>query len=248
MGRNLVTVRYRRLADLVELTALLQATTTGITLDQITERFDVSRRTAERMLVALRDTFGDIEPTYRNGLKHWRIPSSSRALPLRLPREIEELAKRVDLLTAEIQSARDASAIDHAIVDDVLAKSAVGIFILDGDFRVVWTNEALRNYFGLEATEIHGRDKRELIHTRIRDIMVDGEEFERRVLDTYANNSYVERFECCVAARPGREERWLRHWSQSIASGIYTGGRVEHYVELPDRVEPRDIAPAESST
>lgn len=95
---------------------------------------------------------------------------------------------------------------NHAIVDDVLANSAVGIFILDADFRVVWTNDALRLYFGLKAEDVHGKDKRDLIH--------------------------VERFDCYVELGPERKGRWLRHWSQPIRSGIYAGGWVEHYVDL----------------
>ena len=30
----------------------------------------------------------------------------------------------------------------------------------------------------------------------------------------------------------GREERWLEHWSQPISSGLYEGGRVEHYTDI----------------
>lgn len=87
----------------------------------------------------------------------------------------------------------------------------VGIIILDAQFCVIWTNESLRCYFGLKAADIHGRDKRELIRSKIRHIMMLGDEFEQRVLETYSHNSYVESFSCRVVAGPGREQRWLRH-------------------------------------
>ena len=217
---------------MVELTVMLQTTTTGVTLDDIVERFEVSRRTAERMLAALRANFIDIEATARDGRKFWRLPRSERTGALKLPAEIADLAKRVELLTAEVDDARAAGAMNHAIVDHVLAKSTVGICLLDTDFRVVWTNEALRMYFGPMAEDIHGHDKRELIRTRFRSIISAGDEFERRVLGTYADNTYVESFDFCITEGPGRDRRWLRHWSRPIQSGIYTGGRVEYYVDL----------------
>ena len=50
-----MTPRYRRVADLFELTAMLLATATGVTLDQIAERLEVSHRTAERLTLGARE-------------------------------------------------------------------------------------------------------------------------------------------------------------------------------------------------
>jgi len=230
---------------MLELAAMRQASRSGITLQQIADRFEVSRRTANRMLGALQEVFVDIETTSRDGRKYWHLPRPSPSDPLQVPAEIEDLAKRVDDLKAEIDDVRATGAMNEAIVDDALANSAIGIFILDANFRVVWTNEALRRYFGLKADDVHGKDKRKLIRNRIRHIMVWGEEFERRILETYAHNSHVERFECCVKSGPGRERRWLRHWSQPIRSGIYSGGRVEHYIDLSSQPEFEDQLPGE---
>ena len=89
------------------------------------------------MLAALRVTFADIEATFRGGQKYWRLALPNRSGALELPKEIDELATRVERLTAEINDVRAAGAMNHAILDDALAESAVGIFILDADFRVV---------------------------------------------------------------------------------------------------------------
>ena len=32
-----------------------------------------------------------------------------------------------------------------------------------------------------------------------------------------------------------RKERWLEHWSQPVRSGLYAGGRIEHYYDITDR-------------
>ncbi|MFQ5865705.1 MAG: PAS domain S-box protein [bacterium] len=123
----------------------------------------------------------------------------------------------------------------RSLTDDVLDSSGVGIIILDGDFRVVWINQALQRFFGLKREEVIGKDKRQLINQGIKDIFEDPESFVRKVLATYENNTYVENFECHVLPDNQREERWLEHWSQPIRSGLYAGGRIEHYYDITER-------------
>ena len=122
----------------------------------------------------------------------------------------------------------------RSLTDDVLDTSTVGIFILDSDFRVVWVNQAIENYFGLKRDEIIGKDKRQLIREKIEDIFDNPDDFENKVFTTYDDNTYVERFECHILADGEREERWLEHRSQPIQSGLYAGGRIEHYYDISD--------------
>jgi PAS domain S-box-containing protein len=123
----------------------------------------------------------------------------------------------------------------RSLTDDVLDNSAVAIFILDFDFRVVWVNRALEDYFGLKRDKIIGKDKRQLIRERIKDIFEDPDGFVNKVFSTYDDNTYIERFECHVIANGEREERWLEHRSQPIQSGLYTGGRIEHYYDISNQ-------------
>jgi len=123
----------------------------------------------------------------------------------------------------------------RSLTDDVLDASSVGIFILDSDFQVVWVNQALECYFGLRRKEIIGKDKRQLIRERIKDIFEDPVYFTEKVFATYDNNTYIEHFECHIVPDSEREERWLEHWSQPILSGLYAGGRIEHYSDITER-------------
>jgi PAS domain S-box-containing protein len=122
----------------------------------------------------------------------------------------------------------------RSLIDDVLDTSSVGIFILDSDFQVVWVNQALERYFGLRRKEVVGKDKRQLIRERIKDIFEDPVYFTEKVFATYDDNTYIERFECHIVPGSEREERWLEHWSQPILSGLYAGGRVEHYSDITE--------------
>lgn len=123
----------------------------------------------------------------------------------------------------------------RSLINDVLESSAVGIFILDKEFKIVWMNKALGCYFGLQRDEVVGKDIRQLIREGIKDIFEDSKLFVEKVFATYDNNAFIENFECHVVSDDEREERWLEHWSQPIQSGLYAGGRIEHYYDISER-------------
>jgi len=156
--------------------------------------------------------------------------------------ELRELRRRIaELETCEIERERSEEALQRSeerhrsLMNDVLDTTAVGMFILDPDFKVVWVNRALERYFGLRRDDVIGKDKRQLINEQIKNIFEDPEGFAKRVLATYDNNTYVEHFECHVLPDGEREERWLEHWSQPIQSGLYAGGRIEQYTDITER-------------
>jgi len=123
---------------------------------------------------------------------------------------------------------------------DILDASPVGIFILDSDFKVVWINNTIESYFGLQREKIIGEDKKQLIKKNIQHIFEDPNEFIRKVFATYDNNTYIENFECHVLPDGKRNERWLEHWSQPIKSGLYAGGRIEHYYDITERKQAEE--------
>ena len=85
-------MRYQRAADIVRLAIRLQGTWRGLTLDDISEEFGVSRRTAERMRNAVAAAFGPLRPVDRDDRRrHWKL--QSRALPSLIQISPEELAE-----------------------------------------------------------------------------------------------------------------------------------------------------------
>ncbi|MFC4245523.1 PAS domain S-box protein [Natribaculum luteum] len=117
----------------------------------------------------------------------------------------------------------------------VLDEADVGVFVLDSTFDVVWLNEGIERYFGLEREAVVGRDKRDVIAETIGNRVADTDAFVDTVRSTYEDNSYVEQFECHITPGDNREERWLEHRSKPIDSGRYAGGRVELYYDVTDR-------------
>lgn len=118
---------------------------------------------------------------------------------------------------------------------DVLDTSDVSTFVLDDEFNVVWINESTEEYFGVERADVVNEDKRRLVQTHIEDIFENSEEFAKRILSMYDDNSDSENFECHVLETETTEERWLEHWSQPIETGPYAGGRIEHYTDITDQ-------------
>jgi len=123
----------------------------------------------------------------------------------------------------------------RSLIDDVFDNSTVSVLILDEAFKIVWINEATERYFGILREDVLGKDKRDLIRNEIKYIFEDAEHFEERVLYTYDNNIFTERFECHVLPDDDRKDRWLEHWSQPINEGLFSGGRIEQYMDITKR-------------
>jgi len=125
---------------------------------------------------------------------------------------------------------------------ELLDTTDIGIFILDSEFSVVWCNAAIEQFFGLDRTAILGADKSTLIQREVKQTVADPDSFLTTVLATYADNTFVETFECHVTAGEGRAERWLEHRSKPISSGPYAGGRVELYYDITERKQREQTA------
>jgi two-component system cell cycle sensor histidine kinase/response regulator CckA len=123
----------------------------------------------------------------------------------------------------------------RTLTDDVLDTSAIGIFILDADYRIVWMNQAPEHYFGLRRNETIGKDMRDLVRHRLKDAFENPAAFEEQVLDSYRHHRHLDGLVCHVTPGPSHPERWLEHRSQPIKSGLYAGGRIEHYIDVSER-------------
>ena len=94
-------MRYRRVTDILRLAIRLQGTWSGLTLDDISEEFCVSRRTAERMRDAVEAVFGPLQLVDRDDRRrHWQLLSSALSPLIRIsPEELAEVefaAKSLD--------------------------------------------------------------------------------------------------------------------------------------------------------
>ena len=71
-----MVVSFWEAEQLLALATLLAARHAGVTLDDVIERFSVSKRTAQRMMRALESQFTDTNVgTDGEGRKRWHLPS-----------------------------------------------------------------------------------------------------------------------------------------------------------------------------
>jgi predicted DNA-binding transcriptional regulator YafY len=86
--------------QLLALATLAAARHSGVSLDEVTERFSVSKRTAQRMLRALESQFADTRVTTGDeGRKRWHLPSGAlRDLMSLSPEELAALDIAVETL------------------------------------------------------------------------------------------------------------------------------------------------------
>ncbi len=124
---------------------------------------------------------------------------------------------------------------DAGLINDAIGTLSSGIIILDAQFRVVWVNHAIEEFFGVESGALIGLDKRRLIRERLKYIFEEPDRFERIILNSYDSNAHVEQFECHVLPDVNRRERFLEYWSAPIKGGAFAGGRIEHYYDITAR-------------
>jgi len=148
--------------------------------------------------------------------------------------------------TTDIDTASDNEPAYRSLIEDGLAISSVGTFVLDSDFSVVWLNDGIEDYFGIDRADVLGRDKRQLINDRLKHIFAEPERFAETVCATYDDNTYVEQFTCHVVGDDSRTDRWLEHSSYPIPDGPYAGGRIEHYVDITDHRETQQQLEAQN--
>lgn len=93
-------VSFGKAEQLLELATLAAARHAGITIDDVADRFTVSKRTAQRMLYVLENQFPDTETSLGDdGRKRWRLPSAPlRDLMTLSPEELAVLDFAIETL------------------------------------------------------------------------------------------------------------------------------------------------------
>ena len=99
-GRREGLLSFWKAEQLLALATMVSARHSGITLDDVIARFNVSKRTAQRMLRALESQFSDASTTTDSeGRKRWHLPSGAlRDLMSLSPEELAALDLAVETL------------------------------------------------------------------------------------------------------------------------------------------------------
>jgi predicted DNA binding protein/DNA-binding response OmpR family regulator/putative methionine-R-sulfoxide reductase with GAF domain len=163
-----------------------------------------------------------------------RIESINRTLDgILTDFDTDEFAAAIER-TRTVAAHREGEQRYRSLTEDVLDTARVGTIILDSDLEVVWANEQVEQYFGLDReTDLDG-NYREIIDEHYNDVFTE-DDTVARIRSTCADNASVAEFECRVTGIDGGDDRWLEHWSKPIETGFYAGGRIEHYYDITDQ-------------
>lgn len=136
--------------------------------------------------------------------------------------------------------APESSPASEEVLRSLVEESESPAFLLDEEYTVVWADETLGRYFGVDADELVGRDKRRAVEERLKEVVENPDQFEKRLLATYDDNTFIEEFPVHVTPGDDREERWLVHRSKPVTSGRFAGGRIEWYTDVSERKQSAD--------
>lgn len=74
-------------------------------------------------------------------------------------------------------------------------KSEIGTIILDDDINIVWVNQAITKFFGVNKNELYQMNTNKLINNKIKYIFENPRKFIENILDFLDSNDRIENFE-----------------------------------------------------
>ena len=143
-------MRYERIGSLLQLALVLAGTREGLTIEDVATEFDVSRRTAERMLDAVQAAFPQVvEAASEDRKKRWCLPQNALRglLSAEAPElvELDAAAKRLrndgaaggraealEMLAAKLRAAMQPTALRRTAPDVELLMEAEGTALRPG--------------------------------------------------------------------------------------------------------------------
>jgi PAS domain S-box-containing protein len=140
-------------------------------------------------------------------------------------------AERLQRTAAERTSERQY----ESLTEDVLDSSQEATVIVDADGSVVWANEATETLLGLDRSELRGREYASAATDNLQDIEAGTESLASLIQIGLSSQGDQLDATIHVPADKTGTERWLEYWSAPIETGLYAGGRIEHYHDITGR-------------
>ena len=117
------------------------------------------------------------------------------------------------------------------LIEEAVDTLDSGIIISDKKQQVVWANETIGQFFGIDRERLIGID----IHRafdRYVNVFEDSQELRTRVEQAIKTHERIDPYTCHIRPSMGREERILEYRSIPIETERYKGGRIDHYIDI----------------
>ena len=119
------------------------------------------------------------------------------------------------------------------LIEDAIDTLDSGIVITDSKKHVVWANEAISRFFGIDRERLVGIDALRAFGRYVGSFE-KAEDFGRIVEEAISRREKVDSFTCRVRPSLGRDERVLEYRSIPIETDRYKGGRIDHYIDITE--------------
>ena len=123
----------------------------------------------------------------------------------------------------------------ESLTEDVLDSAREATVVVDADGSVVWANEATERLLGLDRGEARGREYASVAADHLADIDAGEESLASLIRAGLASRGEEVETTVHVPGDGAQPERWLEYWSAPVETGLYAGGRIEHYHEVTGR-------------
>jgi PAS domain S-box-containing protein len=122
----------------------------------------------------------------------------------------------------------------ESLTEDVLDSSREATVVVDADGAVVWANRATETLLGVDREGLRGREYATVAADHFEPIEA-GETSLASLVRTGLSDQTAQLDATVHVPRDTGTERWLEYWSAPIETGLYAGGRIEHYHDITGR-------------
>jgi PAS domain S-box-containing protein len=117
------------------------------------------------------------------------------------------------------------------LIEDAVDTLDSGIIITDRKRQVVWANETIGQFFGIDRDRLIGIDALRAFD-RYACALEDPKSVGEVVKEALENGTRIDSYTCRIRPSLGREERVLEYRSIPIETERYRGGRIDHYIDI----------------
>ena len=123
----------------------------------------------------------------------------------------------------------------ESLTEDVLDSSKEATVVIDADGSVVWANRATETLLGVDRDDLRGREYASAAADHLQGVDAGSESLASLIQAGLARHGAELDATVHVPGDGPAAERWLEYWSGPIETGLYAGGRVEHYHDITRR-------------
>jgi len=125
----------------------------------------------------------------------------------------------------------ETEAVYRYLIEDAIDTLDSGIIITDRKRQVVWANKTIERFFGIDRDSLIGIDGLRAL-SRYADVFEDSKDIQQAVKEAFEKGGKIDSCTCHVRPGPKRKGRSLEYRSIPIATKRYTGGRIDHYIDI----------------